>query len=307
MLSTAGRSGPIRQYPREIDRWPLPRAWPHLLLRRWSSAAAPEIGRLYLVRRHDAAQPRPPRRGLVSDHQSDRARTGAGPDHGGELQGQRAKLEALAGRQFHAHKARRGRGAVQCPPIFHDQSESVRPWEIAQRLVAAQPHPPRRRFVGALPPRPHPRPHQRRVGSITGRRSPSSTLAPIRCALSSMKVSRACRCRSSTKRCWPVSAARCSPPAFSRRRPLTSLLLRSSASEPCATRFKSNESGRSPPPPAAMRKTAMLSSSEPSASSVRPSRYYQAGGKRTSPGSASSPAFTSRMALSATSAADRLS
>ena len=43
---------------------------------------------LHLLRRHDAAQSRSPGRGLVPDSQSDRARAGARPDHGGEFQGQ---------------------------------------------------------------------------------------------------------------------------------------------------------------------------------------------------------------------------
>ena len=33
LLPAAGRAGPVRQYPRQIDRRPLPRARPHLLLR----------------------------------------------------------------------------------------------------------------------------------------------------------------------------------------------------------------------------------------------------------------------------------
>ncbi len=46
-----------------------------------------EGGDLYFLRRHDAAQPRPPSRGAVPDSQSDRARAGARPDHGRKLQG----------------------------------------------------------------------------------------------------------------------------------------------------------------------------------------------------------------------------
>ena len=44
----------------------------------------------------------------------------------------------------HAHKGRRGRGTLQRPQIFHDQSEPVGPWKIAQRIVAAQPYTPPR-------------------------------------------------------------------------------------------------------------------------------------------------------------------
>ena len=37
-------------------------------------------------------------------------------------------------------KAGAGRGAVQRAQIFHDQSEPVGPWQIAQGIVAPQPH-----------------------------------------------------------------------------------------------------------------------------------------------------------------------
>ena len=40
LLPAAGRAGPVRQYPRQIDRRPLPRAQPHLLLRRRPRPAA---------------------------------------------------------------------------------------------------------------------------------------------------------------------------------------------------------------------------------------------------------------------------
>ena len=43
---------------------------------------------------------------LVPDSQSDRARAGARPDHGGEFQGQRTKLEDLARRLVESHKSR---------------------------------------------------------------------------------------------------------------------------------------------------------------------------------------------------------
>ena len=51
------------------------------------SAAARQGGDLYFLRRHDAAQSRPPGRGAVPDSQSDRARAGSRPDHGRKLQG----------------------------------------------------------------------------------------------------------------------------------------------------------------------------------------------------------------------------
>ena len=82
-----GAARPVREHPRQVDRRALPRAQPHLLLRRRARPAAPEGGCLYLVRRHDAAQSRPPRRGAVPHPQPDGARAGARPDHGRQLQG----------------------------------------------------------------------------------------------------------------------------------------------------------------------------------------------------------------------------
>ena len=94
LLPAAGRSWAVREHPRQIDRRPLPRTRPHLLLRRRAWPAACESGRLHFVGRHDAAQSRPPRRSAVPDPQSDRARTGARSDHGRQFQGQPAKLAA---------------------------------------------------------------------------------------------------------------------------------------------------------------------------------------------------------------------
>ena len=83
LLPAARRAGAVRQYPGQIHRRPFPRTRPHLLLRLGPRAAACESRRIHLVRRHDAAQSRPPRRGAVPDPQSHRARAGARSDHGG--------------------------------------------------------------------------------------------------------------------------------------------------------------------------------------------------------------------------------
>jgi len=88
LLLAAGPAGAVREYPGEIDRRPFPRAQPYLLLRRGLRPAAPQGRGLHLVRRHDAAQSRSARRGVVPDSQSHRARAGARSNHGGESQGQ---------------------------------------------------------------------------------------------------------------------------------------------------------------------------------------------------------------------------
>ena len=68
-----GVPGPVREHSRQKHHRPLPGAWPHLLLRRRSWLARPQGARLYQLRRHDAAQPRPARRGHGADHQPDGA------------------------------------------------------------------------------------------------------------------------------------------------------------------------------------------------------------------------------------------
>ena len=101
-----GRARAVGEHPGQVDRRPLPRAQPHLLLRQRARPAASQGGGLHLVGRHDAAQPRPPRRGAVPDPQSDRARAGARPDHGRESEGQRAELAAVARWHVRAHQGR---------------------------------------------------------------------------------------------------------------------------------------------------------------------------------------------------------
>ena len=127
-----GVPGPVRQYPGQIHRRPLPRTRPHLLFRCRTWPAAREGCRLYFVRRHDAAQSRSPRRGAVPDPQSDRARAGARSDHGGQSERQRAELAAPRRRLLVAHRAGAGRGSVQLDDVFHDQSQPVRPRQVAQ-------------------------------------------------------------------------------------------------------------------------------------------------------------------------------
>ena len=105
LLSAAGRSRPVRKHPRQVDCRPFPRARPHLLLRLRSRSAACQGRGLYLVSRYDAAQPRPPGRGSLPHPQSDCARASARSDHGGQLQGQRAKLAASRRRLLVPHQA----------------------------------------------------------------------------------------------------------------------------------------------------------------------------------------------------------
>ena len=70
LLPAAGPAGPVGEHPGQVDRRPLPRAQPHLLLRRRPRPAASQGRGLHLLGRHDAAQSRPPGRGAVPDPQS---------------------------------------------------------------------------------------------------------------------------------------------------------------------------------------------------------------------------------------------
>ena len=141
LLPAAGHSGPVREYPRQVDRRALPRTRPHLLLRRRPQPAASQSRGVHLVRRHDAAQSRSPRRSALPNPQSDRARAGARADHGRQSQGQRAELATPWRRLVGAHHARGRRGSVQLHDLFHDQSEPVGARQIAEgfRAPAAPP------------------------------------------------------------------------------------------------------------------------------------------------------------------------
>ena len=66
----------FREYPRQVDRRPLPRAQPHLLLRQRPRSAVRQGAGLYRLGRHDAEKPRPPRRNPGSADESDRSRAG---------------------------------------------------------------------------------------------------------------------------------------------------------------------------------------------------------------------------------------
>ena len=87
LLPAAGNSRAVREHPGQVHHRTLPRAQPNLLLRGRLRPAAPQGRCLYFVRRHDAAQSRPPCRSAVPDPQFDGARAGSRPDHGGEFEG----------------------------------------------------------------------------------------------------------------------------------------------------------------------------------------------------------------------------
>ena len=61
LLPAAGCARPVGEYPRQVHRRPIPRAWAYFLFWRRPCASAPKSGDLYFVGRHDAAQSRPAR------------------------------------------------------------------------------------------------------------------------------------------------------------------------------------------------------------------------------------------------------
>src|SRR6266542_5827260 len=104
LLLAAGPARAVGEHQCQIDHRSVPRAQPYLLLRGGLRPAAPQGGGVHLIRRRDAAQSRPPRRGIVPNSQSHRARAGARSNHGGEFQGQRTKLEITTRRLLESHK-----------------------------------------------------------------------------------------------------------------------------------------------------------------------------------------------------------
>ena len=113
-----------------------------LLLRHGTGPAERQSGCVYLVRRHDAAQPRPARRNPLSAAKSHGASTGSRADHGREPEGYRAELAVVARWIVNAYEGRERRRALQSPQLLHDESEFVRPWKVSQGILATPPHAP---------------------------------------------------------------------------------------------------------------------------------------------------------------------
>ena len=118
-----GTSRTVGEHPRQIDHRPVPRTRPNLLLRHGTGPAQRKSRCVYLVRRHDAAQPRPPRRGAVSVAKSHGASAGSRTDHGRQSEGHRAELAVVAGRVLNAYEGRERRRAFQSAQLLHDESE----------------------------------------------------------------------------------------------------------------------------------------------------------------------------------------
>ena len=150
LLPAARRTRTFGAYPRQIDHRPFSRTWPNLLLRDGTGPAQRKSCCVYLLRRHDAAQPRPACRDPLSAAKSHGASAGSRADHGRKSEGYRAELAVVAGWIVNAYEGREGRRALQSARLLHDESESVRPWKVSQGIFAAPPHAPFRTSSVAL-------------------------------------------------------------------------------------------------------------------------------------------------------------
>ena len=101
LLPAARRPRPVREYQRQVDRRPLPRAQPDLVLRQWRRAAQQRRQGLYQLGRLDAAQLRPARRICAADRQRHRPRPDPRPGDGRQHHRQRAELAPQRRRQLY--------------------------------------------------------------------------------------------------------------------------------------------------------------------------------------------------------------
>src|SRR4029077_7741048 len=113
LLPAARHSRAVGEHPRQVDHRPVPRTRPNLLLRDGPGPAEHESGCVYLLGRHDAAQPRPPGRDPLPVAESHGASAGSRADHGRESEGYRAKLAVIARWVVNAYEGREGRGTLQ--------------------------------------------------------------------------------------------------------------------------------------------------------------------------------------------------
>ena len=126
LLPAAGRSRPVGEHPRQVDRRPVPGAQPHLRVRQRPSAAEPACARLHQLGRLDGAQHGLAGRDAGADPQPDRARAGARPDHGGEPEGHRCSPGSCAA-TAPGGASPPGEEADVGARLLHDQSVALRP------------------------------------------------------------------------------------------------------------------------------------------------------------------------------------
>ena len=135
-----GRAGPVGEYPRQVDRRPLPRAQPDLVLRQWRRRCPTARRKVYITsadwmprnfdRRVEYALPI--ENDTVHAQILDQVMVANIIDN---EQSWRLNPDG----SYDAPRAAAGREAVQPPPLFHDQPVAVGPRRRAARRAARSP------------------------------------------------------------------------------------------------------------------------------------------------------------------------